>query len=87
MRFDRTVKRQNPNFDKEVATKEQCLRYIAEIDQNLDYADDSSKYEEVKKFVQTFEPTEYKEYKLTEEAQQSLQAKLNHLYELAESLK
>ena len=88
MRFDRTVKRQNANFDKEVATKEQCLRYIAEIDQNLEYvSDDSSKYEEVKKFVQTFEPTEYKEYKLTEEAQQSLQAKLNHLYELAESLK
>lgn len=87
MRFNRTVKRQNANFDKQVANKEEALKVISEIDQYLDYVDDPSEYEQIKKQVQTFEPAEYEDIRLSDESQQILEAKLNHLYELAESLK
>lgn len=87
MKFNKTVRRQNANFDKQVAAKEECLKVISEIDQYLDYVDDPSEYEQVKKQVQTFEPAEYEDIRLSDESQQILEAKLNHLYELAESLK
>ena len=87
MRFNKTVRKQNVNFDKQVANKEEALKVISEIDQYLDYVDDPSEYEQIKKQVQTFEPAEYEDIRLSDESQQILEAKLNHLYELAESLK
>ena len=87
MKFNRVVRKQNANFDKQVAAKEEALKVISEIDQYLDYVDDPSEYEQVKKQVQTFEPAEYEDIRLSDESQQILEAKLNQLYELAESLK
>lgn len=87
MHFNQSIKRQNPKFDTQVANKEKALKIIAHIDQYLEYADDTTEYEEVKKYVQTFEPTEYETVTLTDESQQLLQSELDELRQLAESLK
>lgn len=83
MHFNR--KYQNPNFDKQVAAKEEGLKIIAEIERNIEYADDTTEYEQIKKHVQTFEPTE--NVGLPDEAQRVLEAKFEQLRELAEILK
>lgn len=83
MHFNR--KHQNPNFDKQVAAKEEGLKIIAEIERNIEYADDTTEYEQIKKHVQTFEPTE--NVGLPDEAQRALETKFEQLRELAEILK
>lgn len=83
MHFNR--KYQNPNFDKQVVAKEEGLKIIAEIERNIEYADDTTEYEQIKKHVQTFEPTE--NVGLPDEAQRALETKFEQLRELAESLK
>ena len=86
MRF-RPVKRQNTAYNTQVANKEEALKLISEIDEYLDFIDDPSEYERVKKHVQTFEPVEYRTVTLTNEAERMLEAKFDELQALAESLK
>ncbi len=83
MHFNR--KHQNRNFDKQVVAKEEGLKIIAEIERNIEYADDTTEYEQIKKRVQTFEPTE--NVGLPDEAQRALETKFEQLRELAEILK
>lgn len=87
MQFNKTVRQPNTNYDTEVANKEEAIKIINEIDKYLDYVDDVSEYDQIKKYVQTYEPTEYNEMQLTEESQRVLQSKFDRLKELADTLK
>lgn len=87
MQFNKTVRKHNTNYDTEVANKEEAIELINEIDKYLDYVDDVSEYDQIKKYVQTYEPTEYNETKLTEESKRLLQSKFDRLKELANTLK
>ena len=87
MQFNKTVRQPNTNYNTQVANKEQAIKLINEIDRYLDYVDDVSEYDQIKKYVQTFEPAEYNEMQLTEESQRVLQSKFDRLKELADTLK
>lgn len=87
MQFNKTVRKPNTNYDTEIANKEEAIKIINEIDKYLDYVDDVSEYDQIKKYVQTYEPTEYNEIKLTEESKRILQSKFDRLKELANTLK
>lgn len=87
MQFNKTVRKPNTNYNTQVANKEQAIKLINEIDRYLDYVDDVSEYDQIKKYVQTYEPTEYNENKLTEESKRLLQSKFDRLKELADTLK
>ena len=87
MQFNRAVKEPNKNYNTQIANKEEALRLISEIDKYLDYVDDASEYDQIKKQVQSFEPTEFSEFKLTDESQRRLQQMFNRLEELANTLK
>ena len=87
MQFNKTVRKRNTNYDAQVANKEEAIKLINEIDKYLDYVDDVSEYDQIKKYVQTYEPTEYNEIKLTEESKRILQSKFDRLKELANTLK
>lgn len=87
MKFDKTFRQLNTKFEQQKEDKATALAYIAEIDKYIQYADDTSEYDQVKKQVQAFVPTEYNVFALSEDQQQALQNKLTKLNELAESLK
>lgn len=87
MRFDKTFRQLNTKYEQQKEDKATALSYIADIDKYIRYADDTSEYDQVKKQVEAFVPSEYNEFKLSEEQKQSLQNKLTKLYELAEGLK
>lgn len=87
MQFNKTVRQPNTNYNTQVANKEQAIKLINEIDRYLDYVDDVSEYDEIKKYVQTYEPTEYNEMRIDEEGQRVLRSKFDRLKELADTLK
>lgn len=87
MQFNKPVRQINPNYNKQINNKEEALRLISEIDKYLDYVDDASEYDQIKRKVQDFEPIEYQNMVLNDQTQQSLQQAFNRLEELAESLK
>ena len=87
MQFNKTVRKPNINYDTQVANKEEAIKLINEIDRYLDYVDDVSEYDQIKKYVQTFEPAEYKDVPLSEEMQRSLEQMFDTLKELANTLK
>lgn len=88
MRFNKKFERRNNNFETEVAAKEQCLKYIKDIDEKLDYVtDDLSEYEEIKKQVKAFQPVEVYKFELTDDEQRVLEREFEELKELAKSLK
>ena len=87
MRFDKTFRQLNTKFEQQKEDKKTALAYIAEIDKYIQYADDTSEYDQVKKQVQAFEPSEYNVIGLSEEQQQSLQNMLTKLNDLADTLK
>lgn len=87
MQFNRAVKEPNKNYHVQVANKEEALRLISEIDKFLDYVDDTSEYDQIKRKVQDFEPIEYQNMVLNDQTQQSLQQMFNRLEELANTLK
>lgn len=87
MQFNKVVKQLNPNYNTQLANKEEALRLISEIDKFLDYVDDVSEYDQIRNQVQKFEPTEYQNMVLNEETQRSLQQAFNRLEELAMTLK
>ena len=87
MQFNKVVKQLNPNYNIQINHKEEALRLITEIDKFLDYVDDTSEYDQIKRKVQDFEPIEYQNMVLNDDMQQRLQQAFNRLEELAESLK
>ncbi len=87
MQFNKVVKQLNPNYNIQINHKEEALRLISEIDKYLDYVDDASEYDQIKRKVQDFEPIEYQNMVLNEETQRSLQQAFNRLEELAMTLK
>lgn len=87
MQFNKTVRQPNTNYNTQVANKEQAIKIINEIDRYLDYVDDVSEYDQIKKYVQTYEPAEYNEMRIDEEGQRVLQSKFDRLKELASTLK
>ena len=88
MRFNKDNGNVNPNYDTQVANRNEALKLIEVIDENLDYVDDGlSEYEKIKEHVETFVPVERFEDKLSPEEQLVLERKFDELKELAESLK
>lgn len=87
MQFNRAVRQINPNYNKQITNKEEALKLISEIDKFLDYVDDVSEYDQIKRQVQRFEPTEYQNMVLNDDVQRSLQQMFNRLEELADTLK
>lgn len=87
MEFNKTFRQLNTKYEQQKEDKQLALGYIAEIDKYIQYADDTSEYDQVKKQVEAFVPSEYKVIALSEEQQTALKAKLSKLNELAESLK
>lgn len=87
MQFNKVVKQLNPNYNTQLANKEEAIKLITEIDKFLDYVDDVSEYDQIRNQVQKFEPTEYQNMVLNEETQSSLQQMFNRLEELAMTLK
>lgn len=88
MRFNKDNGYLNPNFETQVAAKEECLKAIEFIDENLDYVTDGlPEYEEIKEHVQKFVPVQRFEDKLSEDEQRVLERKFEELKELAKSLK
>lgn len=87
MQFNKTTRRQNVNYDTQLANKEQAMKLINEIDRYLDYVDDVSEYDQIKKYVQAYEPKEFQEVRLSEEMQRSLQQMFDTLKELRNTLK
>lgn len=87
MEFNKTFRRLNTKYEQQKEDKATALSYIAEIDKYIQYADDTSEYDQVKKQVEAFVPSEYNELKLSEEQQTALKDKLSKLNDLAESLK
>lgn len=88
MRFNKDNGHLNPNFETQVAAKEECLKAIEFIDKNLDYVTEGlSEYQKIKEHVETFVPVERFEDKLSLEEQRILETKFDELKELAQSLK
>ena len=87
MQFNKPVKQLNTNYNTQVANKEEALRLISEIDKYLDYVDDVSEYDQIKRQVQSFEPIEYQNMVLNDDMQRRLQQAFNRLEELADTLK
>ena len=87
MQFNKTVRKPNINYDTQVANKEQAIKLINQIDKYLDYVDDASEYDQIKKYVQTYEPKEFQHVGLTEEMQRSLEQMFDTLKELRNTLK
>ena len=88
MRFNKDNGNMNPNYETQVAAKEECLKLIEVIDENLDYVTDGlPEYEEIKEHVQKFVPVQRFEDKLSEDEQRVLERKFEELKELAKSLK
>lgn len=87
MLFNKTVTQPNPNFDEQVASKQEALNLIAHIDQFLSFVDDVSEYEVVKRRVNAFTPSETINVHLSEDVQADLSREFNRLLEIAEQLK
>ncbi len=87
MKFDKTFRQLNTKYEQQKEDKATALAYIAEIDKFIQYADDTSEYDQVKKQVQEFVPSEYVVRGLSEDQQQSLQNMLTKLNDLADTLK
>lgn len=87
MEFNKTFRQLNTKYEQQKENKATALSYIAEIDKYIQYADDASEYDQVKKQVQAFVPSEYNVIALSEEQQTALKDKLSKLNDLAESLK
>lgn len=87
MEFNKTFRQLNTKYEQQKEDKATALSYIAEIDKYIQYADDTSEYDQVKKQVEAFVPSEYNVIELSEEQQTALKDKLSKLNDLAESLK
>lgn len=87
MLFNKTVTRPNQRFDEQIASKQEALKIIAQIDQHLEFVDDVSEYEDVKRRVQNFTPSETINVRLPEHVQTDLVREFNRLLEIAEQLK
>ena len=87
MEFNKTFRQLNTKYEQQKEDKATALSYIAEIDKYIQYADDTSEYDQVKKQVEAFVPSEYKVIALSEDQQIDLKNKLSKLNDLAESLK
>lgn len=88
MRFDKKFERRNDNFEKQVAAREECLKAIKLIDENLDYVTDGlSEYQKIKEHVETFVPVEVYKFELTDDEKRELEREFDKLQELAEILK
>lgn len=88
MRFDKKFERRNDNFETQVAAKEECLKAIKLIDENLEYVTDGlSEYQKIKEHVETFAPVEIYEFELTDDEKRQLEREFDKLQELAEILK
>lgn len=88
MRFDRKFEKKNDAYDTQVAAKEECLKAIKLIDENLDYVTDGlSEYQKIKEHVETFAPVEIYEFELTDDEKRELEREFEKLQELAEILK
>lgn len=87
MLFNKTVTQPNPQFDEQVASKQEALNLIAHIDQFLAFVDDVSEYEAVKMRVRDFTPSETINARLSEDVQADLSREFNRLLEIAEQLK
>lgn len=87
MKFDKTFRQLNTKYEQQKEDKATALSYIAEIDKYIQYADDTSEYDQVKKQVQEFVPSEYNVIGLSEEQKNSLQNMLTKLNDLADTLK
>lgn len=87
MEFNKTFRQLNTKYEQQKEDKATALSYIAEIDKYIQYADDTSEYDQVKKQVEAFVPSEYNVIALSEEQQTALKNKLSKLNDLAESLK
>lgn len=88
MRFDKKFEKKNDAYDTQVAAKEECLKAIKLIDENLEYVTDGlSEYQKIKEHVETFVPVEVYKFELTDDEKRALETKFEQLRELAESLK
>ena len=87
MEFNKTFRQLNTKYEQQKEDKATALSYIAEIDKYIQYADDTSEYDQVKKQVEAFVPSEYNVIGLSEDQQIALKNKLSKLNDLAESLK
>lgn len=87
MLFNKVVTQPNPQFDEQVAAKQEALNLIAHIDQFLAFVDDVSEYETVKTRVNAFTPSETINVRLSEDVQADLSREFNRLLEIAEQLK
>lgn len=87
MLFNKIVTRPNQRFDEQIASKQEALKIIAQIDQYLEFVDDVSEYEDVKRRVQNFTPSETINVHLPESTQTELVREFNRLLEIAEQLK
>ena len=87
MLFNKIATRPNQRFDEQIASKQEALKIIAQIDQYLEFVDDVSEYENVKRRVQDFTPSETINVRLPEDVQANLVREFNRLLEIAEQLK
>lgn len=87
MLFNKLVTRPNEQFDVQVASKQEALKLIAHIDQYLEFVDDLSEYDDVKRRVNAFTPSETIDVRLSNETQVELSREFNRLLEIAEQLK
>lgn len=87
MLFNKIATHPNQRFDEQIASKQEALKIIAQIDKYLEFVDDVSEYETVKRRVQNFTPSETINVRLPEDTQAELVREFNRLLEIAEQLK